>query len=649
MIVKGKTLTAVDDRPSINTEMYKWISAKPEFAPVYLAILPMTLLQMTSFRNVPDANIANTATDSKCVLSSALNRYKIVIQQIDLNETLNVFSLKGDVSIHTSVLNCLSSILHFYSVAIDRSLLSVQDTDSEASLMKYSSVSLSSYLRFFDVLFKQGPSIATLLRSDFSSDIYSIPMSEDKGNNDSNQGQKSRIVICILQEIKVMTSQLDHFQFPHFRQALWRCLSKCLFLSDNDSLQKALSMSLYSRDRGAQPALDWLVGTCFQDENESIRNYGAYRLGHLLATDNFKTLRAFTVAGLVSSAPLRFDQDPGIRSNIAPPNMANLHPGLSSSKVELAQQFMAKCDNWINVYVSMSPMADRNVTNISNQYPSNGLHDVMISSPYSHVKTATLIFSSICQYIQPDSDLGSLLLAESVLRIVRFFLLPLENQEKSGHSGLVDMHKISMYDIISSVAIEELHYLGDHLQLWKKLRESCEDLITPMLFREFMSHAKIEKRHSSDSLYRCLFHFIQNFLLNSAMKSGIVSHQDELERCDNTLFFTDEVLPAVISTVVVKQEYDILLACTGFRWSLARYVTAATKNRGRHFTSEYIIGMVFRHHSYKDSLTHSFGREELKRQTSLLCRSDNNSLKILGRLLSRYDTGELSIVFLHPT
>jgi hypothetical protein len=122
------------------------------------------------------------------------------------------------------------------------------------------------------------------------------------------------------------------------------------------------------------------------------------------------------------------------------------------------------------------------------------------------------------------------------------------------------------------------------------------------------------------------------------MKSGIFGHLDELfERYDGTLFFTDEALPAVISDAVSKRRYDFLLACAGFRSSLARCVTAAGKSRGRHFTSEYIIGMVFRQQSCKEWLMHSLSTKELMRQTAILCVTDREGLRILGRLLPRYE------------
>jgi len=539
-------------------------------------------------------------------------RYKLFIEQMDLRETLDSILVHDDASICTSVLHFISITLDFYSSAIESLFL-----PGEVEVM--GPLRHPSLFRRFLTLSNGHDSIVSLLRSDLSSDIYGIPTSKCHRKHDANDNQdhKHRIFNSIIEVVKLMTSRLHYFTMPSFRHALWRCLSKCLLLSDNESLQNLLSLSLPSHGENAQPTFTWLLRTCFRDDNESLRKYGAYRIGKLLFFDKGEKLKAQLFQ---STLPTIFNMD-GLQT-------------LSPSELEISQQFMAQCDYWTNGFVYST--SDRNRTSISNEIPSYYVNDVIRESYFSYMKTALMMFSSLSQFVQPDSDLGVSLLIESVLRIVRFFLRPLLNTpDKSSNNGSMAM-PISMDSLISSLAMEELHYLGEDFHLWTKLLENGEDMATPLLFCEFMSHAKTEERRSSHRLYRSLFYFIKSFLSRSTKKLSGCANQDDVD--DDALDYTDKILPTVVSSLVVNQDYEILLACTGFRWSLARYVTAASKNRVRHFTSEYIIGMVFRHQIYRDNLTNSFSREELMRQTSLLCCSDINSLKIIGRLLSRYES-----------
>ena len=547
-----KTLAGLTDK-SMSLVMHTWLSANTTLAPVYLAMLPLILLQ-SSWNQIRTVNVAMHTREQ--LIFSACNRYIQSIENIDFRETFHDFISKGDTAKCAYTLNCLSSTLKWYFLAIDYRSLTSKDgiiRNDESTLMDLSYAFLP---------FKLRSSIMTILRSEVSLDALFMAMLTNRRNDENKRNGSRRIFNCLVGLITSVSSQSHLFQCPKVRQALWACLWVCALLLDTESLNSLLSIKLHSHAKDPLLALEWLIFLCFNDENESIRSYGAHRVGFLLVSDNFKLLKLQSI--LWSK------------------------PGSSFSGDEIGREFIMKCDAWIDDFSRSLLPPDRQ--EFSN-YLCHPFQDVLISSPYSHHRSSLLIFSSICQHVLLDSELGILFLTEAARRIIRFYLLPLMNQENRDQNGSWETHKISIQDIISSAAFEELQLLGDKYQLWTKLMERCEENFTPILFREFLSlRGQLERRSS-----RFLSHFIQIFLLKPSIKSGIFGHQDEPERYDGTLFFTDEALPAVISAAIAREEYDFLLACTSFRLGLVRFVRATRRNRGRHFTSEYIIGMVYRH------------------------------------------------------
>ena len=599
MILQEKSLTETNDhQPFINVKINDWISTKPTLATVYLALFPWMIINNSLHRIQMSSNASTTLEDVERSILLALHYVARTIEDIDWYETLKGFLLNEDSSICETMLNCVSSIVVWHTLAVN-----YMTCGPNRALRMYMHQLFSLFSRSFNPPMFKVSLIIMLIQPFDSPDTFIIDILKGR-RNDEQQIGKRRMLNSVLLLVTSISSKSRSFHCPKSRQALWRCLWLISLLLDPESLKSLPSISLQSSVNDPLPSLDWLIWTCFNDQNETTRNFGSRRLGLLLGADNFKILKS-------------------------------LYPDLSITGDIHGEHFLTKCDVWMRS-ICYGP-------NISSPYLCHlPFQDVMLGSPYSHQRTFLHIFSSICQYTPPDSDLGIFLLTQAVLRMIRFYLSSFP--ENSVPSQILETHKILFRDIISSIAIEELHLLGDKFQLWTNLLERCKDVFTQMIFREFFS-GKIEKRtsehcHKPLSQHWHLSHFIQSFLLNPSLLSGTVCHQDELERFDGTLFFTDEALPAVIASIIISQQYDILLACTGFRLGLVRFITAARKNRGRHFTSEYIVGMVFRHQSCRDRLTHSFSTIELKRQTALLCVTDKDGLRILGRLLTRYESVE---------
>ena len=344
--------------------------------------------------------------------------------------------------------------------------------------------------------------------------------------------------------------------------------------------------------------LKWIIHSPFVDCNEKFRYHVANKVGPLLMSDNFKILRILYANG-------------------------------SDDVCNMAEKLFNEIDEVLTrhcgVLQSGYSLTGRTNQSISTNSPSTWNGDFEdLSANYSRQTSSILAISSICQSAKGHCIIGKFIIEKSIMRLIRLWMAMSDNL-----SGIPDMDTQHNHVQVALVAFGELVKLHHSGILCPEMVENSEKSFLPGLFAEILSRGIIERNvygnndNSGIKDYKMLIKMIHTFFVT---KTGLADLQDLGQTLLSVLSFVDKILPTIITSLILNEDYETLCSCTGFRLYILSELERF-KKKSIVQSKEKVVGSK-RLGQNKISMS----SKDLKQNTARLCSTDDG-VKVLTKLL----------------
>jgi len=359
------------------------------------------------------------------------------------------------------------------------------------------------------------------------------------------------------------------------------------------------------------PVLIWLLQIPFMDDDALVRRYASERLGLLLCSREFKTMHAL----------LYGNGERSNNNNDKPFDITTIISLFFDTVDDLLYKFCGVAQSQLSCTARMT----RTISNHTYTYSGSDGMDTILSRQISAIR----VIKSLCRNASPETKHGPSFIEKGLTRLIRLWIDNLNRIPREYCS--LDSRDDS--NIVSIASFEALCYLHECGSFGSKMLKHCEGSFLPGLFSEVLSRGIIDQKTSFKKSYLSLMLFMHTFLVVVSDYSCI-RLRDEFEHVFATLSYVDSVLPTVITGLVIEQDYEALCACTGFRLYLISEFNRLEKQLNYIENEEVIVGANNMKKGFiqMSKLGSSKG---LKRQTSLLCVSEQGNLKVLSKVLPR--------------
>ncbi len=349
----------------------------------------------------------------------------------------------------------------------------------------------------------------------------------------------------------------------------------------------------------------WLFHSSFVDRDEAFRLYTCKKIGPFLLSSDFEIIRVLYADDANSS------------------NCSDLVDKLFHEVDDL----LAKHCGVMQSGYSLTGRTTHSSCTTTSTW-NGDTEDISDNS--SRQISSILAISSLCQHAKDDSTASKLVIKKSIMRLVRLWTV----LSDTSISNNPDHYERSNYAHVAAIAFNELVKLNEMDIFPKKIIDQSEESFIPVLFAEILSGAVIEQNvygkidNSGAKEYKMLLKMIETFFVKKVTQLHMDS-QALVQNFASIVNYVDKVLPTVITSLILAQDYETLCSCTRFRlYLLTEYNRLEKKcmSQGK----EKIVGKYSkRKHLQSKSLMTS---TDVKQSTSLLCRN-NQSVKVLSKLL----------------
>ena len=355
------------------------------------------------------------------------------------------------------------------------------------------------------------------------------------------------------------------------------------------------------------PLLLWMFQLPIVDPDDDIRRLTSERIGDTLFQDECKILNI-----LFSPDNLKNTKDESSKNLLV--SVEKLYDNID----HLLYKFCGMSQSQLSCTVGLTH------TGLSILTSETGSSVVMrnISRQISAIK----VLYSLCHNAKrvSISALSDSIFEKGLIRIVRFWIL--------GDPRMMSSVCVSSDTDVSIVAfqmIQRLHQSG-HFGVY--MSDYLERSLLPGLFCEILCHIpfdSIMKDSQSEKKYYLLIELVEQFLTPKILAPNrrYLRLKDENNFPCRTLAYVEEVLPLVITTIVIEQDYETLCQCTGFY----HFLVERTKTKHEDFRHNGLSSVQKEETRSRKIKTIT----DLKRETSKLCSTDDDKLKVIRTLLPR--------------
>ena len=522
---------------------------------------------------------------------------------------------------HAEIVKCQVGLLEDVKSHTNRTPL-IYDLHSLSDLYAASLECLSRIVHVF--VYSKLPKVASMIESGWSGlmllDLFGF--TREVKIDETSQKLKTETLDIILPYMKKTIKELNCdtaalLNSEKVRKAQWNFMCSACLIFDESALSEFATIprevassnkTETARSETNLPLISWMFQLPIMDPDEKIRDYTAQMIGDIMLSNDCKVLK------------ILFGNDRCFPET----TLTDAHGAHPPFVEKLYERF----DHLLYKYcgVSQSQLSfTAGLTHTSSQIHSSFTNSEAFDMRKSRHISAMKVLYSICQAAKhmSSSDLRDSIFEKGLIRLVRFWISgsPLIGRSINSFSD----HDIS---IVAFKMIHELHIEG---MFGSEMSCNLKKTLIPGLFCEVLCQIPIDSSMKSlrdEKKYIFLIELIQKFLISedSLYPFSVVRSDNEREISRRILSYVEGVLPLVFTAIVIEQDYETLCQCTDFY----HYVLSRTKSK-------------------KDKegcpIKKVMTLTELKRETSKLCSTDNDRLRIfrtlLPRLLMESDKGPL--------
>jgi len=382
------------------------------------------------------------------------------------------------------------------------------------------------------------------------------------------------------------------------RDELERSSFQSLNNVEKDDTTSTLSQQNEKIDWNSVSPLVWCFCTAFFDPNKNCRQHTARTLGHLLLKNN----SAYLFSLFLSEKDWIIWESRHDERDIA--------ASLLTKFFQILEKLMHKyCD--ISITQLSYTMCDGTAQTISasktSSYPQNAESESSIGRQFS----ALSVLSSLCENADIDSINGALIFEGSMLRIVRLWMT------KHHDNNDTRIH-------VASLAFSELQRLNKYRPMHHILSQRKKTFLAS-LFSEMLIPSMTEGVNGTSERFHYLEIFINTFIIEPTNKTNNYSLNY------NCLEYVENILPIVVPTFILEQDYDTLRMMTGF-WL---YVKNKQRREGKSFKHSRSAKIL------ECSKSYTLGLKKLSEETKHLCVSHGILEILIPKLLLHSERGPI--------
>ena len=335
-----------------------------------------------------------------------------------------------------------------------------------------------------------------------------------------------------------------------YRLLHWRMMAESAVRCCPTHLRKQLAGVTQQNQRAGNPdfsmpsLLSWMIGCPFRDRDDVVREMTSNQLGTFLLSNNGAVI--FSIFANNEEWDVFMEHD---TQWVAESNDSSLRSKRWIRAIEsVTTKFFKELDRHL---LDNSCFSDSQLSFTMNTGNSNG------STPLDRSmmqRSTARALASLCTVANVDRLMGANVFEKAFIRISRIWASSSSDSELP-HCKFEDMpHTTSG----RAVSFASLSRLSESAALRDKLGDCLTERVICGVFSDILILTKSER---NDRRYTLLESFLRSFI-------GILaqpSHKSNKIEIQSTIDFVEELLPAIVAQFVVEEDYELLLATTGFR------------------------------------------------------------------------------------
>jgi hypothetical protein len=354
------------------------------------------------------------------------------------------------------------------------------------------------------------------------------------------------------------------------------------------------------------PLLLWMFQLPIMDPDDDNRRYTSERIGRTILQDDCKVLN------------ILFSDESAQNTKDTPQNHLASVEKLYEKVDQLLYKYCGASQSELSCTVGLTHTGSSILTSET----SSSAVMRNISRQISAIK----VLYSLCHNAKriPVPAVGDSIFEKGLIRIIRFWIL--------GSPLMVNSFRASSAFDTSIVAFQMIQNLHQAGEFGVDMSDHLKKSLLPGLFCEILCHIPFDsiiKDSQAEKKYHLLIELIETFLMPKVLapNKGYFRFKNENEVSRRTLAYVQKVLPLVITATVIEQDYETLCQCTGFYHFLV--ARAKTKKEKIQYDGFSAVQKEEKRSRKMKTMT------DLKRETSKLCSTDDDKLKVMRILLPR--------------